>query len=682
VIPFRIGQTILAATLAFVLPQFFPFPYQTPVASANPVIPIRTRSLSELQVPPPIVPPQYYRLVPSADVYPAIPIRNRPLSELAIPPPVVPSQYGKVVTPSVAPANTVIPVRMRQLDELRDEAASRYPLYQSYTFFERAASPILPIQTRTLSELTVAPPLVLPQYGKLVPFVAAPTANSIIPLRSRALSELTVVPPLVSPQSSKLVPFARTASIPFRTIPFVTTPPLDPIQSRVLRVMPFQQATSGAFIPFRQTRLEFPAPTVIQLGVFHDATVVPEPAHPVILFRLAAPVIGRDPHLIDPQYGRVMPFASAAAPSNPGVLFRVVARVKDSEPIIVAPRYGKLVPFIGAAATASPVLLIRTTALVPSLSLDPIRSSVIRVSAFPQATASAIVPYRQTRLEFPASTSIQLGVFRDATIVPESAHPAILFRVAMHVNESEPALVVPRYGELVPFVTASTANPIIPTRTRPLNELTGMTSLVPPQSSKLIPFARSATISFRLSQHITTLAVLVPPQYGKVITFQSAAPTSTPIIPIQMRQLLELRTRDLTRASIFAPYTSVIAPSNAVIPVRLRQLSELRERDLVRSSSFAPYTIVFPANTVIPFRARDLSELQTPGRLIAPQYGRVVVPSVAAPANAIILFRYGQWVGDAVVPLVGIHGYFQFPWVSAAVAAPPDHLLACMGVGR
>ncbi len=163
---------------------------------------------------------------------PVIPFRTRPLSELTEPVRLVLPQYGQVIAAAIAPANPVIPIRTRPLAELRDTRFITTPAFSSPNVNEAVSTasppipirqqnpslgvpgrlinsiywnetlyyhyrPHLPIQVRRLEELRVEPRLVLPQVLPFPYWTPPPPANPVIPIQSRRLSELELPAPLI-----------------------------------------------------------------------------------------------------------------------------------------------------------------------------------------------------------------------------------------------------------------------------------------------------------------------------------------------------------------------------------------------------------------------------------------------------------------------------------------------------
>lgn len=119
VISYRHGQDILEAFRAFVAPHFLPFPYfQEPPLAANPVIPIRSRLLSELAIPP--------------------------LPEASYP------QYLPVFQPPPLAANPVLPILVAR-DILADIPAFVAPHFLPFPYFQEPGL-VSPLASRRLAD--------------------------------------------------------------------------------------------------------------------------------------------------------------------------------------------------------------------------------------------------------------------------------------------------------------------------------------------------------------------------------------------------------------------------------------------------------------------------------------------------------------------------------------------------
>lgn len=170
-------------------------------ATPAPVIPIRTRALSELAEVPRLVLPRYtpfpYGTVAPAN--PVIPIRTRPLAELRDARFIAtPSFISPNVTEPVAPANPPINIR-QQNPSLGVPGRLINSIYWNETLYYHYR-PHLPIQVRRLEELRVEPRLVMPQVLPFPYWTPPPPANPVIPIQMRDLTELRVEPKLVVPQ--------------------------------------------------------------------------------------------------------------------------------------------------------------------------------------------------------------------------------------------------------------------------------------------------------------------------------------------------------------------------------------------------------------------------------------------------------------------------------------------------
>jgi hypothetical protein len=435
-IPYRIGRTVLAATLAFVVPQFFHFPYFQAPAAANPVIPMRVRSLSELQHPTPIVPPQYYKLVPHipTPASPVIPISVRKLSELDVIPLPILSKYSRLVPFKQAPASPVIPIRTRPLSELDTiprPVPSQYsavipykesppaPVIQirygqpqaeapralvlsrvfQFPYFQQvvASAQVIPVRTASM----VFPAWHAVAYSRHHSYASVEQpATPVIPIRTRPLSELTVVPPIVQPAYGKLIPFSSAQSsapvIPFRigTIPIDTPPAIVP--ARFHRFPYFEQpATPIPGFRYGRPTLADPvalvAPRVFQFPYFQQVVAS---ANPVIPFRKGQWIGEAVQPLVGIHGFMASPFVStAAAPANPviPILTRQLSEL-TVEAKLIPPQVSRRISFI---APPAPVIAIRTRRLVE---LDDVpRPIPPRYIAFfiPPLPANPVIPYRR-----------------------------------------------------------------------------------------------------------------------------------------------------------------------------------------------------------------------------------------------------------------------------------------------
>lgn len=165
-----------------------------------PVIPIRTRALSELAEVPrlvlPLVTPFPYWTVTPAN--PVIPIRTRPLAELRDARFITTPSFSSPNAEAVSTASQPIPIR-QQNPSLGVPGRLINSIYWNETLYYHYR-PHLPIQVRRLEELRVEPRLVLPQVLPFPYWTPPPPANPVIPIQSRPLSELRVEPKLVVPQ--------------------------------------------------------------------------------------------------------------------------------------------------------------------------------------------------------------------------------------------------------------------------------------------------------------------------------------------------------------------------------------------------------------------------------------------------------------------------------------------------
>lgn len=170
-------------------------------ATPAPVIPIRTRALSELAEVPRLVLPRVtpfpYGTVAPAN--PVIPILTRPLAELRDARFITtPSFSSPNVNESASTASPPIPIR-QQNPSLGVPGRLINSIYWNETLYYHYR-PHLPIQVRRLEELRVEPRLVLPQVLPFPYWTPPPPANPVIPIQMRDLTELRVEPKLVVPQ--------------------------------------------------------------------------------------------------------------------------------------------------------------------------------------------------------------------------------------------------------------------------------------------------------------------------------------------------------------------------------------------------------------------------------------------------------------------------------------------------
>jgi hypothetical protein len=354
-----------------------------------------------------------------------------------------------------------------------------------------------------------------------------------------------------------------------------------------------------------------------------------------------------------------------------------------SPPPIIAPQYGKLIPFQAAAPAATPVIPTRygqptpieTPALVPS-----------QYGKFPyfQAAAPTANPVIQTRygqptpVETPAVVPPQYGKFPYPSAAVAAANPAIAFRIGQGIQPAPAAYNTPQFQGF----TVQLTYPVIPIRTRSLSELAEPTRLVPPQYHRLVTFPSAAAPAnpvpgYRYGQGLLAeVQAFVQPQVGKVVPFSSAVAPANPVIALRVGQTVPIEPPAIIPSQV-GRVIPVAAPANPVIPIRARRLEELTSETRLVLPSVFPFPYFqqpAPANAVIAFRMRPLTELTIEPRPIPSTFFTVGAFFQPAPANPVIPFRRGQWLGDAVVPLVGIKGYGPFPWQS--VAAPSSSLIA------
>jgi hypothetical protein len=585
------------------------------------------------------------------------------------------------------------------------------PAFPAFTFsssFQAAPpSPVPPFRQQALPERGEDRAVPRPHFFQVVPFVPAAVAvHPVIPFRQRRLDERDQDRPFPKPQFFQVVPVAVTPLIPFRTRRLSELVAPDPRRYPFFEyksLVEVAAAEAKPVIAFRYGRDVLAAPPAFvpsQFGEFPYWQPAPAAANPVIPFRYGRELLEDRRAFVLPRYHA---FPYVEQPASQGIAVRIGQGILGEQPEVVAPQFGKFPYFQEFVAPASPAIPIQT-----------------RVLAELQERPQALVRPRYGVLHFPdfippVISNVVATVTSDTT-------------ATITWTTDEPSNSQVQYGPTVAYGSVTTVDQADVT-----SHSVNLTSLSPGSLYHFRVRSRDPFENLAISgdfQFTTTPFRLIAishgflppdaaeplrakPGYFQTSSFQQEAAAS-PVIPIQVRRLVELQGEAINRYPSFASYsfTDIVTPGAAspVIPFRYgrellqgawafiplgyqrfpylgvppapahpfsaiqtRRLSELADArfgEFPRFDSYSYTDIVpaGPANPVIPFRR--VPPVKDAGQFLLTPYFQEF-PGFIPPSSPVIAFRVRRLEELATEPRTIQPFYLAFPYFQQPAPARP-----------